>query len=64
MLPGAPLTLGGRVMGELRWLILRFPIIRDRPEPVESAPRRLATMAYGHSRLNPREAPVYAAIEG
>jgi len=51
-------------MGELRWLILRFPIIRDRPEPVESAPRRLATMAYGHSRLNPREAPVYAAIEG
>src|SRR5450755_3508806 len=36
-------------MGELRWLILRFPIIRDRPEPVESAPRRLATMAYGHS---------------
>jgi hypothetical protein len=33
----------------------RFPIIRRRPEPVESAPRRLAAMAYGHSRLNPAE---------
>ena len=34
---------------------LRFPIVRRRPEPVESAPRRLAAMAYGHSRLNPAE---------
>jgi hypothetical protein len=32
-----------------------LPDYPGRPESVESAPRRLAAMAYGHSRLNPAE---------